>query len=66
MSQDKQIAKSAPTIRDHLSGEHFKNEIAKILPDHMTPERMVRVAITALTRTPKLAQCSQASFFEAM
>ena len=37
MSNDKQIAKAAPTIRDHLSGDRFKAEIAKVLPHHMTP-----------------------------
>lgn len=37
-----------------------------VLPKHITPERMARVAVSALTRTPKLAQCDQASFFSSM
>ncbi len=54
------------TIRDHLESDAFKASIAKLLPKHVTPDRMARVAITALTRTPKLAQCSQESFFRCM
>ncbi|WP_372899315.1 recombinase RecT [Stieleria sp.] len=54
------------SIADRLSSEMFKAELAKVLPRHVTPERMARVALTALRRTPKLAQCTQESFFKAM
>jgi recombination protein RecT len=33
----------------------------KVLPKHLTPERMAMIAFTAMRRTPKLMQCSQAS-----
>jgi recombination protein RecT len=32
----------------------------------MTPDRMARVAIACLTKTPKLAQCTKESFFSCM
>ena len=32
----------------------------------LTPERYVRVALTALTKTPKLKGCTQASFYKAL
>jgi recombination protein RecT len=54
------------TIRDRLNGPEFREEVAKILPKHVTPERMARAATTALMRTPMLAECDQASFFQAM
>ena len=54
------------TIKDRLSGDDFKNEIAKALPKHLTPERFIRVALTALNRTPKLQQCSQVSLFKSL
>ena len=54
------------TIRERLNGPEFRDEIAKILPKHITPERMARAATTALMRTPMLAECDQASFFQAM
>lgn len=54
------------TIRQQLEGDAFKSAISKVLPKHVTPERMARVAITALTRQPKLADCDQASFFRCL
>lgn len=37
--------------------ETHKNQIAVALPKHMTPERMIRVAMTAVSTTPKLQEC---------
>lgn len=54
------------SIRDHLESPALLGQIAKVLPSHMSPERMARVAITAMTRTPKLAECTQASFFKCL
>lgn len=54
------------TIRDHLQSEGMKNRLKMVLPKHITPDRMIRVALTALTRVPKLAECDQASFFKAL
>ncbi len=54
------------TIKDTLEGDSFKLAVAKVLPKHLTADRFVRVAIMAMTRTPKLAQCDQASFFQAL
>lgn len=59
------LAKQAD-IKTLLSGDKFKDAISSILPKHLTAERMARVAISALTRVPKLAQCDQASFFGCM
>jgi recombination protein RecT len=56
--------KKAMTIKDHLLSDTIKSQIAMVLPKHLTPERMVRVALTALLKTPKLQQCTQESFFK--
>ena len=37
------------------------NEIARALPVHMSVDRMIRVALTAVTMQPKLLECSKAS-----
>lgn len=58
--------KKLPTIREYLSGDSFATEVAKVLPAVCTPQRFTRVALTTLTRTPKLAQCDQASFFRCL
>jgi recombination protein RecT len=54
------------TIRDRLEGPEFRSAVAKALPKHLTPDRFIRIASTAIMRTPKLAQCDQASFFAAL
>ncbi len=54
------------TIRERLNTPEFAGEVARVLPKHCSSERMVRVALTALTRTPKLAECTQTSFFQCL
>lgn len=54
------------SVKEYLSGEAFKAEVAKALPKHLTPDRFIRVALTAITKTPKLAECTQASLFNAL
>jgi recombination protein RecT len=54
------------SIKDRLSGDSFKAEIAKALPAHLTPDRFIRVALTALNRVPKLQECTQVSLFKCM
>lgn len=43
-----------------------KPSIAMALPRHLTPERMIRVAVTAIQRTPKLLECTQLSLVSAV
>lgn len=54
------------TIKDLIGGEEFKSAIGKALPKHLTPDRFIRVALTALTKTPKLQDCDKSSFFSAL
>lgn len=54
------------TIRERLESPEFAKAVAAVMPRHLTPDRFVRVAILAMTRTPKLAQCDKASFFNAL
>lgn len=46
--------------------DRAKSQIALALPKHMTPERMTRVALTALSRQPLLLECTPESFVLAM
>jgi len=41
-------------------------ELAKVLPDHVTPEKFERVTLTALQRAPDLLSCDRKSLFEAV
>lgn len=54
------------TIRDRLKSPAMIAELGKALPKHCKPDRMARVALTALTRTPRLAECDEASFFKCL
>ncbi len=40
--------------------------IKTVLPKHMTPERMMRIAYTAISRSPGLARCSPVSLLNAV
>lgn len=62
-----EVVHAAPkTLRTRLEGEEFRAQVAKALPRHLTPDRFIRVAATAIMRTPKLAECDQVSFFNAL
>jgi recombination protein RecT len=56
----------AMTLRDKLNNPAQLQEIARALPAHMSADRMARVTLTAMTRTPKLAECEPASFFQCL
>ena len=64
--EQKQITKPQTTLKDLISGEKFREQVALALPKHMTPERFTRIALTAISRTPKLQECSQASLFKCL
>ena len=53
-------------LRELLTGDQFKSQVAAALPTHLKPDRFIRVALTALTRTPKLMDCTHESFFKCM
>ncbi|TXH52721.1 MAG: hypothetical protein E6Q97_14990 [Desulfurellales bacterium] len=53
-------------LKAELTGDAFRRAVAQVLPKHLTADRFVRVAIMAMTRTPKLAECDKASFFGAL
>lgn len=59
--------KAAPekkTMQQYIKS--MESEIAKALPSVLTPERFTRMVLTALSTTPKLAQCTPSSFLGAM
>ena len=60
------VAKKPATIREQIESPKFAEQIAKVLPKILTPERFVRVAITAMLKTPKLAECTQASLLNSL
>lgn len=58
-------AKKQPeSIKDLI--QVMQPEIAKALPKVMTPERFTRITLSAISNTPKLADCDKKSFLSAM
>jgi recombination protein RecT len=54
------------TVEDHLRfGMDFRKELKKVL-GKVPPEHFVRVALTAMQKQPKLANCTQASIFQCL
>ena len=53
-------------IKSIINSDAMREQFARALPKHLTAERFARVAITALTRTPKLADCTPASLMKCL
>lgn len=52
------------TIADMI--KTLEPEIKRALPSVLTPERFIRMALSAINNTPKLAECSPMSFIAAL
>jgi len=52
------------TVRSAL--EKMKPQFAAALPQHITPDRLLRVAMTAIQTTPKLLDCDRQSLYAAI
>ncbi len=46
--------------------EARKGELAKVVPQHMAAERILKISLSACSRTPKLLQCDPASIYVAL
>jgi recombination protein RecT len=62
----KQQGKKTLTISDHLQSDLFRRNLSEILPNYITPDRMVRLCMTLLRSNAKLRDCTQESFFESV
>ena len=63
------LAKTNETKRDIralIQSDAVKQQMAMVLPKHLTADRMARVACTAILKTPKLAQCRTESLLQAL
>lgn len=53
-------------LKQLLSADAIREQVARALPTHLKPDRFLRVAMTALTKTPKLMSCTRESFMECL
>ncbi|UCG07115.1 MAG: recombinase RecT [Desulfobacterales bacterium] len=63
MTDDKAIAHKDPIVT--LLAQ-YKGAIKSVLPKHLTPERVLRIAYNAVQRTPKLRDCSHTSLINSI
>lgn len=60
------IAKKPNTLGDYLNSDMVKAQFKQVLPDHMKPDKFMRILISAVNRTPKLRECTPSSVLSAM
>lgn len=63
MSQIVKADEAFRSVRDFLSADGIKRQLAMVAPKHITPDRIIRIALSQLRRTPKLMDCSKESLF---
>ena len=66
MSQTPAVVDKKRDIRTLVQSDYIKAEIAKVLPKHLTADRMARVTLTAIIKTPKLLDCTPESLLQAL
>lgn len=54
------------SVRALLARADVMEAIAKVAPKHLTPDRITRIAMTSIMRTPKLADCTPQSLLGAL
>jgi recombination protein RecT len=59
-----EVARVQPSVYGLI--ESMKPEIARVLPQHMSPDRMARIATTVVRQTPRLLRCTPESLLGAL
>lgn len=54
------------TIQGMLRDSRFTSQIARALPKHITPDRITRIALTEVNKTPSLNKCTPFTLFGAI
>lgn len=60
------ITKGGTAVVELLDNPRFRTRIERALPEHLSTERLLASVFGELRRTPKLAHCNKASFFNAV
>ena len=65
VAQNAQVTQAEPPSIGQLI-QRMRPELARALPKHMDADRMARIALTVLRKTPELARCTPESFMGAL
>jgi len=55
------VTEKPKTVKGWIESDDFKGQIARSLPKHITPDRFLRVALTATNKTPAILKCTPES-----
>jgi len=61
-----QETKEPKGLKSLINSDTMREQFARALPKHLTADRFTRVCITALTRNPKLQECTPESFMRCL
>jgi recombination protein RecT len=64
MSETKIQKSTTETLADLLRAR--KDSIAQLVPAHLTPERLMRVAVNCVAKSPQLQQCTPTSLLQSV
>ncbi len=63
---EQELKKSDKSLLSVLSSPEFKNSLEQYLPKGISSERLAKVILSDVRKTPKLAQCEKTSFLAAV
>src|SRR4051812_42731484 len=63
-TQQAMVKKRPPTLAGLL--ESRKQAMAMVLPKHLTPERLIKIALVAVSKSPKLMDCTHESVLQSV
>jgi recombination protein RecT len=66
MSERALTQKKTADLRELVESEKFKAQIARVLPEGMTPDRFVRVTLTAALKNPNILKTTRDSLFKCL
>lgn len=66
MAKSTAIVSSKPALIALLEKDGLKNSLADVLPNHLKPERFIKLVMVAFSKTPKLYGCTQISVMESL
>lgn len=66
VAQTGTVAFTHRSIKEQLLTPEFREQVAMALPKHIAPDRMLRVVLTSVRKTPKLLQSTPESFFSSV
>ncbi len=63
---NEQLAKRKDNLESLLKSDKFREALADVAPRQMTPERIVKIAMVAMSRAPRLLECTPQSVLQSV